>query len=194
MAANPKEFPVPYFSLEEYFAIEGAGHARYEYWDGDIVCMSGGTEQHIRIGGNVYYVLRKQLGVGRCEAFNSELPIKTPSLPPYRYPDASVVCGKPLIEKIEGFDVLINPTLIVEVLSPSTESRDRKEKRAAYQGIPSLKEYLLVAQAAPHITHLLLQGSEWVRADYGNLNASVVLPSIDCVLALSDVYQGVDFG
>ena len=131
---------------------------------------------------------------GKCLVFPSDMQIFIPATGLYTYPDLSVVCGKPVIEKIEGFDVLTNPILIVEVLSPSTESRDRKEKRTAYQGIPSLREYLLVAQAAPHITHFLRQSDEWVRADYGSLSASVVLPSIDCVLALSDVYQGVDFG
>jgi Uma2 family endonuclease len=194
MAVNRKEFRHPYYTLQEYFALEGAGHARYEYWDGEIVCMSGGTEQHIRISGNVYYGLRKQLGAGHCEAFNSELPIKTPSQPPYRYPDASVVCGKPVLEKIEGFDVLTNPILIVEVLSPTAESRDRKEKREAYQATPSLMEYLLVAQDAPHITRFLRQPDKWERSDYGDAKASVLLPSIDCVLALSEVYQGVEFG
>jgi Uma2 family endonuclease len=194
MAVNPKEFRHPYYTLEEYFALEGAGHARYEYWNGEMVCMSGGTEQHIRISGNVYYSLRKQLGAVPCEAFNSELPIKTPALPPYRYVDASVVCGKPALEKIEGFDVLTNPTLIVEVLSPTTESRDRKEKRAAHQSLSSLMEYLLVAQDVPHITHYLRQEGSWARSDYGDLKATVLLPSIDCVLALSDAYQGVEFG
>jgi Uma2 family endonuclease len=194
MAVNPKELRHPYYTLAEYFALEGAGHARYEYWDGELVCMSGGTEQHIRISGSVYYSLRKQLEGGSCESFNSELPIKTPALPPYRYADASVVCGTPVLEKIEGFDVLTNPILIVEVLSPSTESRDRKEKRAAYQSLPSLMEYLLIAQDAPHVTHFLRGEGLWERSDYGDLKATVSLPSIDCVLALSDVYQGVDFG
>ena len=139
------------------------------------------------------YGLRQQLGAGGCQAFNSEVPIKTPSLPPYRYPDASVVCGKPVLEKIEGFDVLINPILIVEVLSRTTESRDRKEKRAAYQSLPSVMEYLLVAQNTPHITHYLREADRWTRSDHGSLNDTIILPSIECVLALSDVYLGVEF-
>ena len=193
MAVNLKELPLPFYTLDEYFALEGAGHARYEYWNGEIVCMSGGTEQHYRISGNLYYGLRQQVGAGGCQAFNSEVPIKTPSLPPYRYPDASVVCGKPVLEKIEGFDVLINPILIVEVLSRTTESRDRKEKRAAYQLLPSLMEYFLVAQNTPHITHYLREADQWARSDHGSLNDTIILPSIECVLALSDVYLGVEF-
>src|SRR6266496_3756227 len=125
MSADPRH----YFTLDEYFALEHTGDARYEYWDGEIVCMSGGSEQHVRIGGNVYFNLRQQL-IGRdCEAFTSDLAIKTSVLPPYRYPDVSVTCDKAEFEKIEGISVLTNPHLIVEVLSTKTERRDRNEKR-----------------------------------------------------------------
>lgn len=193
MAVNLQDLPRHYYTLGEYFALERAGHARYEYWDGEIVCMSGGSEQHGRIGGNVYFTLRQQLTGGPCEAFTSEHPIKTPTLPPYRYPDVSVACGKAVFEKIEGMDALTNPTLIVEVLSPGTASRDRKEKRAAYQALPSVMEYLLIAQDAPHLTHFLRQAETWTRTDSSDLTAAITLPSIECVLALSDVYVGVEF-
>lgn len=198
MAANLKDPPRHYYTLEEYFALERAGQARYEYWDGEIVCMSGGTEAHIRISGNVYFTLRQQLAGRPCEAFTSDLQIKTPLLPPYRYPDVSVACGKAIFEKIEGMDALTNPRLIVEVLSPGTESRDRKDKRAAYQALPTVMEYLLIAQDIPHLTHFLrqpeTQPETWTRADYSDLTATIALPSIECVLALSDVYVGVEFG
>jgi len=193
MVANPKEITWPYHSLEEYFAIEGAGHVRYEYWDGQIVCMSGGTRQHIEIGGNAYFILRRQLGGRNCRAFTAEQAIKTPTLPPYRYPDASVGCGKLMFERIESVDALVNPILFIEVLSPSTESRDRGPKRAAYQALPSLMEYVLVAQDAPHITHYLRQGNDWARSDYGSLDLSVILPSIECTLSLNELYEGVEF-
>jgi Uma2 family endonuclease len=193
MAAILKDIPRHFYSLEDYFALEGVGHARYEYWDGDIVCMSGGSEQHGLISGNLYFGLRLQLTGRNCKAFTSEHAIMTPSLPPYRYPDVSVACGKAEFEKIEGTDVLINPILVVEVLSPTTASRDRREKRSAYQSLPSLMEYLLVAQDTPHITRYLREADNWVRSDFGDLNASIILPSIECVLALSDVYQGVEF-
>ena len=193
MAAHLQDLPRHFYTLEEYFALERAGHARYEYWDGEIVCMSGGSEQHGRIGGNVYFTLRQHLMGSNCEAFTSEHPIKTPTLPPYRYPDVSVACGKAMFEKIEGMDALTNPTLIVEVLSPGTASRDRREKRAAYQALPSLREYLLIAQDAPHLTHHLRQGETWTRTDASDLNAAVVLPSIGYALTLSDVYLGVGF-
>src|SRR5437660_12802120 len=111
MGADLKRIHWPYHTLEEYFAIEGAGHARYEYWDGEIVCMSGGTEQHGVIGGNLYFTLRQQLTGRNCRVFTNEHAIKTPSLPPYRYPDVSVACGKAVFERIESVDALLNPTL-----------------------------------------------------------------------------------
>lgn len=194
MAVNLKDLPRHYFTMAEYFALERTGDARYEYWDGEVVLMSGGSEAHIRISGNVYFTLRQQLGAHPCEAFTGDLAIKTPLLPPYRYPDVSVACGKAVFERIEGMAVLTNPTLIVEVLSPGTASRDRGDKRAAYQALPTVMEYLLIAQDAPHITHLLRQSETWTRTDYGDLTATLVLPSIECVLALSDVYFGVEFG
>lgn len=194
MAVTLKDLPRHCHTLAEYFALERTGDARYEYWDGEIVLMRGGSEAHIRISGNVYFTLRQQLRAGSCEAFTSDLAIKTPLLPPYRYPDASVACGQAMFESIEGIDVLTNPPLIVEVLSPGTASRDRKDKRAAYQALPTMMEYLLIAQDAPHITHFLRHSETWTRTDYGDLTATLTLPSIGCELLLSDVYFGVEFG
>ena len=193
MAANPKDSPRHFYTLEEYFAIERTGDARYEYWNGEIVCMSGGSEQHVRTSGNVYFDLRGQLAKRGCEVFNSDLAIKTPSLPPYRYPDASAVCGEAAFENVEGIDVLINQILIVEVLSSATERRDRNEKRLAYQALPSLKDYVMLAQDAPHATHFSRQGSIWNRSDYGDLNARISLSSVACELSLNVAYAGIDF-
>lgn len=193
MAANPKEITWPYHTFEEYFAIEGAGHARYEYWDGHIVCMSGGTRQHYSISANAYFILRQRTARKDCRAFTAETPIKTPTLPPYRYPDASVVCGKSIFERIESVDAVVNPVVIIEVLSPTTEARDRGPKRSAYEALPSLMEYVLIAQDAPHVTHYLRQGDDWLRSDFGSLDAHVALPSIECTLSLKDLYEGVEF-
>ena len=193
MVANPKELTYPYYSLEEYFAIEGVGHVRYEYWDGQIVCMSGGTQWHYFIGANAHLILGRQLTGRNCRAFTAETPIKTPTLPPYRYPDASVVCGKPVFERIESVDAVVNPILIIEVLSPSTESRDRGPKRTAYQALPSLMEYVLVAQDAPHVTHYLRHGNDWIRSDFGSLDVRIFLSSIEGTLSLTELYEGVEF-
>ena len=193
MAADPKDSPRHYYTLEEYFALERTGDGRYEYWDGEIVSMSGGSKEHIRIAGNVYFGLRRQLEGRGCEVFNSDLPVKTPTLLPYRYPDTSVVCGETAFENVDVIDTLINPTLVVEVLSPGTERRDRNEKRAAYQALPSAMDYLMLAQDAPHVTHFSRQDDKWLRSDYGDLNSSIVLKSIECVLTLKEIYAAIQF-
>lgn len=193
MVANFKDLPRHHYTVAEYFALERTGDARYEYWDGEIVLMSGGSEAHVRISGNVYFMLRQQLGPRLCEAFTGDLAVKTPLLPPYRYPDASVACGQAEFERIEGMAVLTNPTLIVEVLSPGTASRDRGDKRAAYQALPTVTEYLLIAQDAPHVTHFIRQSETWTRTDHGDLTTTLALPSVGCELVLRDVYAGVEF-
>ncbi|MBI4749443.1 MAG: Uma2 family endonuclease [Acidobacteria bacterium] len=190
MSSHPKHF----YTLEEYFALERVGNSRYEYWDGDIVCMSGGSEAYGRITGNVHAELHAQLKKSACTPFNTEIPIKTPLLPPYRYPDASVACGTPNFEKIFGIDVLTNPVLVVEVLSPYTEAVDRKEKFEAYKAIETVREYLLIAQNAPLITHYVKQENhEWKRFDTADLTATLTLKAIGGTLAVSDVYAGVEF-
>lgn len=194
MASNPKDAPRHFYTLDEYFALEHTGDARYEYWDGDIVCMSGGSKEHARIDGNVYHRLRLKLDSGSCQAFTSEMPIKTPTLFPYLYADVSVACGELIFEKIHGIDVLVNPTLIVEVLSPTSELRDRDEKFTAYKAIESFMEYLLIAQAAPQVTHYVRQSDgRWESEVITDMNAEITLSSVGCKLSLAEIYENISF-
>jgi Uma2 family endonuclease len=194
MAANPTDTPRHHYTLEEYFALEQASDARFEYWDGDIVCMSGGTLAHYRITRNLVARLEQKLVEGPCEVFTEAFPVKTPTLLPYRYPDLSVVCGAPEIENIGGVDALLNPVMIIEVLSPSGESRDRGDKFKAYQAIESFREHLLVAQHVPYITHYTRESAGvWLRNDVTGLEAAVRLDSAACELFLAEVYKGVTF-
>ena len=193
MAAYPKDFPRHHYTLEEYFALEQVGEARYEYWDGDILCMSGGTERHYTISENLRTLLPQILKGRNCLPYSGAVPIQTPSLPPYRYPDASVVCGKPVFVNVGGIDVLTNPILVVEVLAPGTEQFDKTAKRDAYQKLASLKEYLIVAQDAPHITRYHRQGRRWLRQDFGDLKASLTLTSINNQMLIADIYAGITF-
>ncbi|KAF0241401.1 MAG: hypothetical protein FD167_4014 [bacterium] len=189
MSANPKH----YYTIDEYFALEKVGDARYEYWDGDIVCMSGGTEIHGRIGDNICFRLRLQLTGRTCEAFSSAFSIKTPTLPPYRYPDVSVACGS-IFEKILGMDTLTNPVVIFEVLSSSTEVADRGQKLQAYRAIETLQEYVLVSQIKPNITHYVKQDNgEWNSFEISGLATILTLNSIGCTLLLQDIYNGIVF-
>ena len=192
MVANPKDLPRHYHTLDEYYSLERAGDARYEYWNGEIVCMSGGTLPHATISGNLYLSIGGQIAGGKCRAFTADMAIKIPMLPPYRYPDLSVVCGQPNIEKISGMTTLTNPILIVEVLSPDSESRDQNEKREAYHALSSLQEYLVVAQNLPHIAHYLRKNDKWLRSDYADMDKVIELPSINCRITLKEVYDGVD--
>lgn len=194
MATNPKNVTQHHYSLEEYFALENASDARFEYWDGDILCMSGGSRAHYRISSNVHYALARGLQGGPCQAFTGDAPIWTPTLPPYRYPDASAACGEPEFKNQKGHDALVNPVLIVEVTSPSTVTLDEGPKFIAYQAIATLREYLLVSQDEPRVTHYARRDNgAWERRDVTDLNASVELESVGCALKLRDVYDGVAF-
>ncbi len=180
-----------YYTLEEYFALEKVGDARYEYWDGEIFCMSGGSKEHYRLSSNVFRLLLRATEGKHCETFNPDSPIKTPKLPPYRYPDASVVCGESQFEKDHGIDALVNPLLIVEVLSPTTETADKEDKRIAYQAIESLQEYLLIAQDKVEVTRYARSGALWFRDTLTDLSASLQLTSLSHTITLAELYRGV---
>lgn len=194
MATNRKDVPQHLYTLDEYFALESTGDARYEYWNGEVVCMSGGSEAHSQICGNVFFRLRLQIGGAKCRVFTSDMPVKTPTLLPYRYPDVSVACANLTFENTRGIDVLTNPVLIVEVLSPSSTGRDHEDKFAAYRAIDGFSEYVLVAQHAPRVTHFARQpNGQWVPSYLTELTATMNLGSIGCTLSLSEIYEDVSF-
>lgn len=194
MATNPKDVPQHYYSLEEYFALEDASDARFEYWDGDIVCMSGGSRAHGTIASNVVVALGTSLRGGSCRAFTGDVAVYTPTLLPYRYPDASAACGELEFKHIKGHDALVNPVVVVEVVSPSTVTLDEGPKFVAYQAVPALRDYLLVSQDEPRVTHhTRLKSDAWERRDVTDLDASLELESIGCALKLRDIYDGVTF-
>ena len=181
------------YTLDEYLALERGSEVRYEFWDGEVFGMSGGTLSHERIMGNSFALFRSHLR-GTCETFAGDMQIKVPSAPPYRYADGSVVCGKVEVERFNGNDLLVNPLLIFEVLSPSTEAYDRGDKFTYYKSIPSFREYLLIAQHRAHITHYAKQADGvWSYAEINDLDGSLQLFSVDLTLKLSDVYQNVEF-
>ena len=193
MLANPNSPTRHYYSLEEYFALEHAGDARYEYWRGDIYCMSGGTPEHGIISSNVVVTLGNSLRGGPCRVFTADTAILTPSLPPYRYADASVACGELKFKTIQGVGALANPVLIVEVLSPTTAARDHEEKFAIYRGIETFQEYLLISQEEAHVVqYQRQQDGTWKRRDHTDLRSVLQLDSLGCQLRLEDIYDGVD--
>ena len=182
------------YTLEEYLALERVSEVKYEYWDGEIFSMSGGTLAHDQIMGNSDELLRNQLRESDCRVFTNNMQIKVPAAPPYRYADGSVVCGPFEVERFNGADLLLNPVLIIEVLSPSTEAYDRGDKFTYYKSIPSFREYLLIAQHRPHITHYVKSDAgKWDYEEANDMSGSIYLSTIECTLALSEVYREVEF-
>lgn len=190
MAANPERR----YTLEEYFELERTSEERFEYWNGEVFCMSGASASHERILRNMIVNLTLKLSGRRCEAFTSNIRIKVPSAPPYRYADLSALCGEAEFEDIGGVGALTNPSLIVEILSPSTEAYDRGDKFTRYKSIPSFGEYLLVAQHRPHVTQFFRQADgSWAYNEFNDLDSTVKLASLDCEMPLSEIYRGINF-
>ncbi|HST51469.1 MAG TPA: Uma2 family endonuclease [Pyrinomonadaceae bacterium] len=190
MAANPERR----YTLEEYFELERTSNERFEFWGGEIFCMSGASAEHERIIRNMLVYLTIKIGGRGCEAFTSNIRIKVPSAPPYRYADLAALCGEATFEVIGGVDALVNPQLIVEVLSASTEAYDRGDKFTNYKSIQTFGEYLLVAQHRPHVTHLYRRtDGNWIYAEANDLESTLRLDPLDCELPLSEIYRGVSF-
>ena len=185
----------PRCSLENYFELERTSEEKWEWFNGEVFCMSGVSPNHGLVEINFAALLSNKLEGRNCRVFPADIRIKTPAAPPYRYADLSVLCGRPIYENIGGVETLTNPELIVEVLSRSTEAYDRGDKFTYYKSIPSLREYLLVAQHRPHISQFVKQSDDsWNQTEVNDLAASLYLPSIDCTLALNEVYRGIEFG
>jgi Uma2 family endonuclease len=135
-----------------------------------------------------------QLREKGCYVFPSDMRIKVPDYPPYRYPDLTALCGKAEIEKIGGIDMLVNPQLIIEVLSDSTEAFDRGDKFSYYQSIEGFTEYLLVAQHRPHVSHFVKHGDGfWMNLEYNDFSEEIELKSVPCKLSLKAIYRDVSF-
>jgi len=190
MAANPERR----YTLEEYLEMDRTSEERLEFWDGEVFYMSGGSQTHDRVLVNCLVHLSAKLDLSKCRVFSSDMRVKVPAAPPYRYADVSALCGEAKFEEIGGVDALTNPQLIVEVLSPSTEMYDRVDKFTHYKSIPALREYLLVAQHRPHVTRLFRQGDGlWVHTELNDLDSTLKLTSVGCELPLSEIYRGVSF-
>src|SRR5262245_17629273 len=173
---------------EEYLAIERKTLTKSEYLNGEIFAMSGASREHNLISLNVGGELRAQLRQRPCEVYVSDMRVKVSPTGLYTYPDVVVVCEEPQFEDAE-VDTLLTPTLIVEVLSPSTEDYDRGTEFEHYRTLASLQEYLLVSQDKCHIVHYVRQEDQtWVLSETTRRNDSIYLSSIDCHLSVAEVY------
>ncbi len=189
MSALPKQA----MTEAEYLEFERASKTKHEFLNGQICAMSGASRAHNRIYMSTTLNLGAQLRGGPCEMFPSDMRLKIGLIGLYTYPDISVVCGEAQFTE-SGFDSLLNPILIIEILSPSTEAYDRGEKFHHYQQLDSLREYVLIAQDHPRIERYLRQDDgTWILTNATGLGASLQLASVDATLALADVYEKMSF-
>ena len=181
------------YTLKEYFEIEHDSEEKFEYWDGHIWSMAGASPPHERIVSNLIFHLRTILNRS-CSVFGSNLKVKVPTYKPYRYPDLSVYCGEGIYEMMDGLEVLTNPQMLIEVLSPSTEAFDRGDKFSYYKSIPSFTEYLLIAANRPFITQYIKQNeTEWIQREATGLEGKLFLQTFDTEILLSEVYLDIEF-
>jgi Uma2 family endonuclease len=183
----------PYLSPQEYLARERLAEIKSEYYDGEVFAMAGGSKEHSIIAVNTAGSLNAQLADRPCEVYNSDMRVQVAEEGPYTYPDVTVVCGEPQFADTE-VDTLLNPTLMVEILSPTTEAWDRGGKFEGYQQVPSLQEYVLIAQDRPRVEQYARQAEgQWLLTVTSGLEGIVSLPSIGCALALREVYRKITF-
>lgn len=186
MAANPRS---TYISIDDYFAGEAIAHTRSEYRDGEILGMAGGTLDHSQIIQNLTSWLDAQLESQKCRVLGSEILVRvSPSR--YYYPDVTIFCGTPQLEKRHGIEVLLNPLVVVEVLSPSTENRDRREKRLAYMQNETIQEVLLVTQEEPYVERLRrLPDGNWALDTITGIENVLTLTTINALIPLHRLYR-----
>lgn len=178
-------------SEADYLAMERAASTKHELWNGEVFAMTGGTLMHARLIARMIAQLAAAIDDRPCEVFSSDARVRVPRSRGFVYPDLSVVCGT--IETYEGSDdILGNPGLVVEVLSRSTEAFDRGEKFGGYRSIPSLVDYVLVAQDTPRIEVFTRQpDASWTLRVYDDAHPQVALPSIGVALSLTALYRGI---
>lgn len=188
MTAQPKQN----YSVEAYLELERTGSLKHEYYRGKIFALAGSSEAHNLILTNLLTTLNLQLRKRPCKVYPSDMRLKIPKTGLYTYPDISIVCGGPQFDDSQR-DTLLNPLVVIDILSPSTERYDRGKKFQNYRTVASLQEYLLVSQDEHRVEYYTNQNNgNWLLATYEHLNTTLYLKAIDCTLALEDIYDKVD--
>ena len=191
MTALPKK---QFISEEDYLTMEEVSPVKHEYFDGEIFQMAGASEQHNTVTINIAGELHQQLKKRPCKVYQNDMRLYIEKEGIYVYPDVMVVCGKPEIKKFKSLDNILNPVLIVEVLSESTADYDKGAKFEQYRTIESFKEYLLVSQDRKQLTRYTKQtDGSWILMDFIGDKTRIELFSIECSLAIEDIYDKVDF-
>ncbi len=180
------------FTAEEYLAIERASEERHELIDGEMVMMAGASRAHSLIVSNLSVEIGRRLRGGPCEFHTSDMRVKVDRDGSYVYPDLVIVCGDPALED-EVQDTLLNPTVIIEVLSPSTEGYDRGAKFARYRMLDSLRDYILIAQDRSSVELFSREGDLWRIETVHGLADSMRIPALDIEIELEEVYRRVEW-
>ena len=184
--------PQPRYTPEEYLAIDRNSEQKNQYYAGEIFAMGGASERHNLIVTNLVRELSTQLKGRPCKVYPSGMRVKVSATGLYTYPDVTVVCGEARFEDDQQ-DTLRNPTVVIEVLSGSTEDYDRGRKFAQYRQIESLAEYVLIAQEKHHVERFRRQdNNQWLLSETNRLADTISLESIDCELALAEIYDKVE--
>jgi Uma2 family endonuclease len=184
--------PSAYLTPKEYLALERGAEYKSEYLAGEIFAMAGTSERHNLIAGNVFAELHAQLRKRPCKVYVSDVRLKVNRTGLYTYPDVMVVCGETQFADDQQ-DMILNPTVIIEVLSESTEGYDRGKKFEHYRKLDSLSEYILIAQDRYHVERYVRQpDNQWLLAETDNVHDTLSLTSIACNLALADIYDKVE--
>jgi Uma2 family endonuclease len=179
------------YTPEEYLLLEREAEHKSEYFDGEIFAMSGASERHNLIVTNLVRELSLQLKGRACKTYSNDMRVKVTSTGLYTYPNVIVLGGKAVFDD-EQEDTLLNPTVIVEVLSKSTGGYDKGEKFAHYRKLESLADYLLVSQGKYHVEHYFRQrDSQWLLSETENLKSAFPISSINCVLSMAEIYDKV---
>lgn len=179
------------FSIGEYLEMENAAIEKHEYYKGEIFAMSGVKVRHNIISGNLFVSFANKLKGKKCKPFNSDQRIHIPSNTLFTYPDISIICGEINTLNNDDFNVL-NPTVIIEILSPSTKNYDRGEKFKLYRDIPTLKEYLLVDSESIHVEVFRLnETNHWELEEYNSVADSIPVKAVGETILLSEIYDGV---
>ena len=188
MSTQPKAFITP----EQYLDIERRAEYRSEYFHGEVFAMAGAQEAHSILAGNLMREFNQQVRQKPCRVYSNDMRVHVPSTGLYTYPDIVAVCGeRQFIDS--NVDTLLNPNLIVEVLSPSTEAYDRGRKFERYRAVTSLTEYLLIASDRVHAELFTRNATNWVLSEAKELENEMEIASIGCRLKLADIYEKVDF-
>jgi Uma2 family endonuclease len=185
--------PIHRLTEAEYLEIERRAEYKSEFLDGEMFAMSGGSSSHSLIKCNLIGEMRARLKGCPCMVYDSDMRVKVQAAGLFTYPDVSVACGKVQFED-ERKDTFLNPTVIIEVPSESSEAYDRGKKFGLYRQLPSLREYLLVSQHKPHIEQYIRQDSgEWLLRDVVGLESKLSFPSIGITVDVAEIYYNVQF-